>query len=166
MTSSFLQNQNNKTADSSSPKIVPEKSPIMRRARTSNCFKRFCSDDHAVANSPKDHSPKYDLSKDLSSNKQPVSDGFQSKLDRKLQNVQNPSFDELEMTDFRSSATVDEFYQLIFDQNYDDGDQNSFGENPKMDPLQTFTSLMDFDFFSSVRQPWRRIKDVDINFIV
>jgi hypothetical protein len=40
-----------------------------------------------------------------------------------------------------------------------------FEEN-RLDPQMTFTSLMDFDFFSQIRQPWRKCRDVDINFIV
>ena len=34
------------------------------------------------------------------------------------------------------------------------------------DPKTTFTALMDFDFFSQIRQPWRKCKDVQINYIV
>ena len=41
-----------------------------------------------------------------------------------------------------------------------------FDENHRLDPKTTFTSLMDFDFFSQIRQPWRKCQDVDINFIV
>ena len=37
---------------------------------------------------------------------------------------------------------------------------------PKPDPMSTFTAFVDFDFFSQIRQPWRRCKDIDINFIV
>jgi len=37
----------------------------------------------------------------------------------------------------------------------------------KPDPATTFAAFVDFDFFSQIRQPWRKCKDaVDINFIV
>ncbi len=68
-----------------------------------------------------------------------------------------------DVLDLRTSETqavtpIDELAKVFFDENVVD---------VKLDPHKTFTSLMDFNFFSQVRQPWKRSRDsVDINYIV
>jgi hypothetical protein len=68
-----------------------------------------------------------------------------------------------DLRDFQTSSTrdvlqIDEFAKVFFDENAVD---------EKLDPHKTFTSLMDFNFMSQVRQPWKRCRDaVDINYIV